>query len=96
MNPATDHGSGLYPTLQERLIAIWQEILEVEEIDPGDDFIDLGGHSLHVMQLRLRIRHEMHIDVPLHELFENSALADQIALLAASGDGSWPGSDGTP
>jgi hypothetical protein len=41
--------------LERQLIAIWQEILGVQRIDVHDDFFDLGGHSLLVVQLHRRV-----------------------------------------
>jgi thioesterase domain-containing protein len=32
--------------IEESLIAIWQRVLGVERVTPGDDFFDLGGDSL--------------------------------------------------
>ncbi len=35
---------------QKLMVSIWSTILKVDDIQPGDNFFDLGGHSLLVMQ----------------------------------------------
>ncbi|MFH6990654.1 amino acid adenylation domain-containing protein, partial [Flavobacterium collinsii] len=41
---------------EEKLVAIWQEVLGVERVGVTDNFFELGGHSLSVAQVINRIR----------------------------------------
>ncbi|MCB0214689.1 MAG: AMP-binding protein, partial [Anaerolineae bacterium] len=54
---------------QESLIQIWTEVLHVEQMGIDDDFFELGGHSLLATQLVTHIRDELHVSVPLRDLF---------------------------
>jgi len=47
--------------LQQTLASIWRELLGIERVGIDDNFFDLGGHSLLLLQLHSR----------LHEAFEN-------------------------
>jgi acyl carrier protein len=55
---------------EERLAAIWRDLLGVDRVGVHDHFFDLGGHSLLATQLLSRVREELGVEVPLIALFE--------------------------
>ncbi len=74
--------------LEERLAAIWREVLDVESVGPDDDFFDLGGHSLLAYRVTMRIAEETGVELGLQTLFESptvAALAREIAAELANG-----------
>jgi amino acid adenylation domain-containing protein/non-ribosomal peptide synthase protein (TIGR01720 family) len=62
--------------IEEALAAIWSELLGVERVSVDDDFFTLGGHSLVATQLVSRIRRQLGVEIPLHQLFELRTLGD--------------------
>ena len=60
---------------QEILANIWADILGLEQIGIEDNFFDLGGHSLLVIQVVLRSRQAFDVDIPLQALFESSTIS---------------------
>ena len=62
--------------VEEAIAAIWQELLGLARVGRHDHFFELGGHSLLVMQLVIRIREQLHVDVPLKALFERPMLSE--------------------
>lgn len=70
-------------TTEEKLIALWQEILQLERIGVNDNFFDLGGHSLLLMQVSSRIEKELAKKVSVMELFQYPT----VRTLAAFMDG---------
>ena len=64
--PRTDIG--------ERLIDIWKELLNINEIRVNDDFFKLGGHSLLVMRLTLQIQKNFNITVKIWDIFQHSTI----------------------
>lgn len=65
-----------------RLALIWQEVLDLAELpQPADVFFDLGGTSLSVMELVIRIEVEFAYDLPLLDVLEVPALGDLAARL---------------
>ncbi len=60
--------------LQLQLAAIWQAVLQVEQVGLTDHFFELGGHSLLATQVISRVRHELKREVPLRALFEQPTL----------------------
>jgi len=67
--------------LQRRIASVWQQLLGVERVGLDDNFFDLGGHSLLVVQLHGRLK-EIDSDAPsVVDLFKYStvrALADHL------------------
>ncbi len=61
---------------EQRLAEWWKEILSVEHIARDDDFFTLGGHSIHAIQLMVRLRRKG-IWVEINTLYAHSTLASQ-------------------
>jgi acyl transferase domain-containing protein/acyl carrier protein len=65
--------------LEERIAAVWQDLLGMERIGAHDDFFALGGHSLLATQIVSRVRDLFQLELPLAVIFE----APTVARLAA-------------
>ena len=70
--------------VEERLAAIWEEILDLPRIGPQDHFFALGGHSLLAMRVLSRVRDAFGVDLPVRALFEAPVLADLALRIEAS------------
>jgi amino acid adenylation domain-containing protein len=66
----------------ERAIAtVWREVLHLEKVGIHDNFFDLGGHSLLIVQVHSKLREIFNSNLSVVELFQNptiSALAQYI------------------
>jgi amino acid adenylation domain-containing protein len=67
--------------VEEQLLEIWREVLAVDQIDTGDDFFDLGGHSLHALRVVARVRRRLGYPLTVMELFNNSTIAGVASLI---------------
>ncbi len=54
---------------------IWQEILKTDEISIYDNFFDLGGHSLLVTKLVVRLEKHFDISLPIRSVFAYPTIA---------------------
>jgi amino acid adenylation domain-containing protein len=64
-------------TASEReLVAIWREMLDVQEIGVNDNFFALGGHSLLAVRLFARIEDSLGVRLPLATLFQSATIAE--------------------
>ncbi len=61
---------------EERLVAIWAEVLHVERVGVQDNFFALGGHSLLGVQLMQRIAEAFHVTLPMRTLFEAPTISE--------------------
>ena len=61
--------------LEERVAAVWRQVLGVEQVGAHDSFLDLGGDSLLATRLMSRLREELAVDLPMDRLFAEPTVA---------------------
>ncbi|GLZ77546.1 hypothetical protein Afil01_23530 [Actinorhabdospora filicis] len=66
---------------EKELAAIWAELLGVPEVGRRDDFLALGGNSMHATRLVNRLRDRLGVSLPLPEIYRHSVLADLAARI---------------
>jgi acyl carrier protein len=71
--------------VESALAEIWAEVLGLERVGVHDNFFDLGGHSLLLMQLHGKINEKFQTDISLVELFEHSTVYAQAKRLSNQG-----------
>ncbi len=60
---------------EERMAAIWCEVLRKDRVSVHDNFFELGGHSLLATQIISRIRNGFQVQMPLHSFLESPTVA---------------------
>lgn len=66
---------------EEKIITIWKNILNRKFISKNDDFFDIGGHSLKILEMIHAIQKIFHLKLSFREIFLNSTvekLAEEI------------------
>jgi non-ribosomal peptide synthetase component E (peptide arylation enzyme) len=67
--------------LERHLAGVWREVLGVAEIGVYDNFFDVGGHSLLVLQIQARLQVTLGRDVPVVDFFRYPDIASLAAHL---------------
>ncbi|HEY9134888.1 MAG TPA: amino acid adenylation domain-containing protein, partial [Pseudomonadales bacterium] len=67
--------------LEERLAAIWAELLGLERVGVKDNFFEIGGHSLLATRVIARCRETFQIEIPLRNLFDDATLENLAKLI---------------
>ncbi|RWI36994.1 MAG: amino acid adenylation domain-containing protein [Mesorhizobium sp.] len=70
--------------LQTELAEIWKGVLKLESVGVEDNFFDVGGHSLAVVQVQARIHDRLGIDCKILDFFEHPTIRTLAAHLAAT------------
>ncbi|MEU7876480.1 amino acid adenylation domain-containing protein, partial [Dactylosporangium sp. NPDC049140] len=79
-------------SVEERLAAIWGDVLGVDRVGVHDNFFELGGHSLLATQVVSRIRAVFDAELPVAALFDEPTIAG----LAIAVEGAVPGIGAAP
>ena len=66
---------------ETKLAAIWQDVLEVEEVGINDDFFEIGGHSLLAVRLVSQIRKTFGMELPIADVFDYPTVAQLAARI---------------
>ncbi|MCY8578540.1 amino acid adenylation domain-containing protein, partial [Bacillus haynesii] len=69
---------------EEKLAAVWQDVLHVEKAGIHDHFAQMGGHSLHAMELIAKIKEKMNVEIPLHQLFKLATIKELSTFIEAN------------
>jgi len=90
--PRTDSPMAPQNALERRLTALWQELLQIEQVGRDDSFFELGGHSLLLVKLKNRLDDWGVPALGLVDLFRHPTVATLARHLATAG--SWDGHGG--
>jgi acyl-CoA synthetase (AMP-forming)/AMP-acid ligase II len=66
---------------EQRLCALWEELLPVERVGVHDNFFMLGGHSLLAMHVLTRVREEFKREVSIRRFLEDPTIASLAAVV---------------
>jgi acyl-coenzyme A synthetase/AMP-(fatty) acid ligase/acyl carrier protein len=72
-------------SLERSLAALWQQLLGVDRIGANDNFFDLGGHSLLLVEMRSALRKSLAKEVSITELFRHPTV-HSLAEYLSNGD----------
>ncbi|MGP1375916.1 MAG: amino acid adenylation domain-containing protein [Almyronema sp.] len=73
--------------LEQTIAQVWQQVLALETVGVNDNFFDLGGHSLRLVQVQSQLQHHLAVELPLLDLFRYPTVASLAAFLSRQGTG---------
>jgi len=82
-----EHGNQFSPPqtpTQVQLAGLWQDLLRANQIGLGDNFFDLGGHSMLATRLAARVRTQFGVDLSLRVIFSAQTLESMSARIDAA------------
>ncbi|MCU0286109.1 MAG: amino acid adenylation domain-containing protein [Acidobacteria bacterium] len=62
--------------VEMKLLVIWQEVLEKENIGIDDDFFEIGGHSLKAFRITSAIHKEFNVEIGLDIFFSTPTIRE--------------------
>jgi acyl carrier protein len=67
---------------EEKLVAVWQQLLGLNRIGIKDNFFQIGGDSLTVLKLRQKIEEELKVEVNVVDLFSHTTIQDFASFIS--------------
>jgi thioesterase domain-containing protein len=71
-------------TLEDKVVAIWRELLGRHDVSAQSHFFEHGGHSLLALRMLARVGRVTGKPVPVAVLFQNPVLADFVAVIGGA------------
>jgi acyl carrier protein len=67
--------------LEQTIATAWQTALGVDQVGVHDNFFDLGGHSLLMIQIHQKLRTQLSVEIELLHLFQFSTIDSLVRFL---------------
>ncbi len=71
--------------LESTIAAVWRDVLKLESVGREDNFFDLGGHSLLVVQVHRTLREKLPQPLSLTDLYRFPTIASLAEFLSSDG-----------
>ncbi|MGC5007841.1 AMP-binding protein [Streptomyces sp. DT203] len=68
-------------SVEQRLLALWAAVLDVEGLSPEDDFFENGGHSLRAIKLISVVNNAFGCKLPMSSIFSARTVASMATLI---------------
>jgi amino acid adenylation domain-containing protein len=81
-----DDGIAPRNEIEEKLAAIWSDVLEIEKerIGINSNFFELGGHSLKATIMAAKVHKELNVKLPVGEIFKTPTISDLSSFINAA------------
>ncbi|PDZ70799.1 non-ribosomal peptide synthetase [Bacillus pseudomycoides] len=66
---------------EKELAQLWSKILNIKDIFKSDNFFDLGGHSLSILELISNIERKFNLEIVPKDIYSNPILSDLAILI---------------
>lgn len=76
--------------IEKKLAHIWRDILKIERVGIHDNFFDMGGNSLGIVQLISRIKEELGCEIPEIKILEHPTIGTIAGYLGGNEPGRSP------
>ena len=73
---------------EQTIARMWCDLLHLDRVGLNDNFFDLGGHSLLVVQAQAKLRAELGVSVPVVRLFQYPTVGRLAGFLSNQETGS--------
>jgi amino acid adenylation domain-containing protein len=72
--------------LETQIADIWKEVLNTDKVGIHDNFFDLGGNSLGIIQVNFKLKAAFKREIPVLIMFEYSTIASMVRYLEGNPD----------
>jgi len=68
--------------IEQAIAAVWQDVLQLERVGSNDNFFDLGGTSLRMVQVNRHLCERMHRAIPVLQMYQHPTVRGLARSLA--------------
>ncbi|WP_335871248.1 amino acid adenylation domain-containing protein [Bacillus sp. 2205SS5-2] len=72
--------------IEEKIGEVWKELLGVKHVGIHDNFFDIGGHSLLILQAKTKLAKLLRRDIPLVDFFQYPTISSLATQLTKEGE----------
>lgn len=73
--------------IQATVLQVWKKLLGISDITPSDNFFDLGGHSLLVIQMARHLSEKLDLEISLEDFLKEPTIAGLVRRLKPVSEG---------
>lgn len=89
LRPKWDHRTGTNSVpnsdVEQTILNVWKEVLAASQIGTNDNFFDVGGHSLLLTKVQMRLRELLGEDIPMVRLYRYPTVSLLAQHISANG-----------
>jgi tyrocidine synthetase-3 len=82
--------------LEREIAAVWEKVLDRQDISIDENFFDLGGHSLKASQLITKLYRDLNYKIELRDVFANPTIQELSQIITSSGQRSFKAIERVP
>ncbi|MCP4148255.1 MAG: hypothetical protein GY757_10945, partial [bacterium] len=64
--------------MEETIAAIWREVLKIDTVGVKDNYFEIGGHSLNIIQLNTKLKNKLQKDISIAAMFRYPTISAQV------------------
>lgn len=72
--------------IEKRIAALWCDVLQIDQVGTHDNFFEVGGNSLLVIQLHAKLQESFGRQLSVTDLFQHPTVAALAAFMSRDGD----------
>lgn len=69
--------------LEQQIASIWREVLDVEKVGLHDNFFDLGGHSIRMIEANGKLKLALNRELSVVDMFRHPTISAMAEFLSA-------------
>jgi aryl carrier-like protein len=73
--------------LEQQIAGIWREVLDVEKVGLHDNFFDLGGHSIRMIEANGKLKLALNRELSVVDMFRHPTVSAMAEFLSAEPSG---------
>jgi acyl carrier protein len=78
--------------MERKVAALWQEVLGAPQVGVNDNFFDLGGHSLNLIQIQIKLKELFDCEMTVVDMFRYPTI-NALAKFLSNASGELQGRD---